>query len=307
MDAPTEMNRAQSQTGISDSTLASMSGGGLHTLTEKNISIPKNRGFAKFINLINEPILINNTITGNGASYGGGVESRNDTDPVFLNTIIYNNTASTGEQVYLSHNLSDPDFYCCDIERGSAGFGGPGSGVNYWGTFENNINYDPYFVDQANNDFHLSDSSHCLGTAADSVEIISGIWVFCPECDCEEYIRPNPPGSNPDIGAFESPQGFPVAIEQLVIGLPLNYTLSQNYPNPFNPVTLIRFGLPKASDVKIELYNTLGQRVITIYDERKPAGYHVIDFDASEFASGVYFYRIQAADFQKVRKMLVLK
>jgi hypothetical protein len=89
--------------------------------------------------------------------------------------------------------------------------------------------------------------------------------------------------------------------------IPHHYYLSQNYPNPFNPVTHIRFGLPKASDVKIELYNTLGQRVTTLLDEKKPAGYHVVNFDASKIASGVYFYQMDAVDFQKVRKMLVLK
>jgi hypothetical protein len=89
--------------------------------------------------------------------------------------------------------------------------------------------------------------------------------------------------------------------------IPKEYVLFQNFPNPFNPITHIRFGLPKAGDVKIELFNILGKCVATLINERKPAGYHVIHINASEFASGLYFYQIKVGDFHKVRKMLFLK
>ncbi len=89
--------------------------------------------------------------------------------------------------------------------------------------------------------------------------------------------------------------------------IPENYVLMQNFPNPFNPVTYIRYGLPRASAVRIELYNILGQRVATLLDTRKPAGYHLLRFDARNYASGVYFYRIEAGDFQAVKKMLIMK
>jgi hypothetical protein len=89
--------------------------------------------------------------------------------------------------------------------------------------------------------------------------------------------------------------------------IPEEYVLMQNYPNPFNPVTNIRFGLPVASEVIIEVYNILGQRVVKLLDERKPAGYHVIQFDAREFGSGMYLYRIQADNFNEVKKMLLVR
>jgi hypothetical protein len=88
---------------------------------------------------------------------------------------------------------------------------------------------------------------------------------------------------------------------------PTEFSLSQNYPNPFNPVTHIRFGLPKASNVKIEIFNLLGQRVATLLNERKLAGYHTVEFNGGNFSSGVYLYRIQADEFQQVRKMLLIK
>jgi len=89
--------------------------------------------------------------------------------------------------------------------------------------------------------------------------------------------------------------------------IPVKYELMQNYPNPFNPETRIRFGLPKVSKVKLELFNILGQRVLKLIDEQMPAGYHVITLDGRELASGMYFYRIQAEEFTDQRKMILIK
>jgi len=85
------------------------------------------------------------------------------------------------------------------------------------------------------------------------------------------------------------------------------FSLSQNYPNPFNPATHIGFGLPKSTEVRIEIFNILGQRVSVLLDTKKAAGYHVIEFNAGKFASGVYFYRIKAGDFIDVKKMVLMR
>ncbi len=90
--------------------------------------------------------------------------------------------------------------------------------------------------------------------------------------------------------------------------IPDDYVLFQNYPNPFNPSTRIRFGLPKASMVTLEVFNILGQRVITLINGKQlTAGYHVMQFDGSHLASGLYLYRFQAERFTQVRKMLLMK
>ena len=89
--------------------------------------------------------------------------------------------------------------------------------------------------------------------------------------------------------------------------IPTDYFLEQNYPNPFNPVTQIRFGLPKPSEVKIEAYNSFGQRVAVILNSKRLAGYHVVQFDGSGLASGIYFCRLQADKFIQVRKMILLR
>jgi hypothetical protein len=86
-----------------------------------------------------------------------------------------------------------------------------------------------------------------------------------------------------------------------------NTMLKGNYPNPFNPVTEINFSLPSACDVKLEIYNTMGQKVATIVDGFMEAGQHTVPWDAGSFSSGVYFYRLTAGNFVETKKMLLLK
>jgi hypothetical protein len=89
--------------------------------------------------------------------------------------------------------------------------------------------------------------------------------------------------------------------------LPEEYALAQNYPNPFNPITTIDFSLPVPSDVVISVYNILGQEVARVADGHFDAGVHSVEWNAGHKASGVYLYRIQAGDYTKTRKMLLLK
>ncbi len=96
-------------------------------------------------------------------------------------------------------------------------------------------------------------------------------------------------------------------IEDLFSDLPGSFELYQNYPNPFNPVTNIKFALPKPADVKIDVFNILGQHVATLLDTKKPAGYHLINFNANRLSSGLYFYTIRTDHFSKVKKMMLVK
>ncbi len=89
--------------------------------------------------------------------------------------------------------------------------------------------------------------------------------------------------------------------------LPAQFSLSQNYPNPFNPSSTIKFGIPEAAVVKLEVYNLLGQRVKSLVNARKPAGYHTVTFNASDLSSGMYIYRIQAGDFVQIKRMTLIK
>jgi hypothetical protein len=89
--------------------------------------------------------------------------------------------------------------------------------------------------------------------------------------------------------------------------LPDRYLLTQNYPNPFNAKTSITYQVPKASDVKLEVYNLTGQKVATLVNGIQTAGRHVVTWDASEAASGIYFYKLSAGDHTSMKRMALLK
>ena len=86
-----------------------------------------------------------------------------------------------------------------------------------------------------------------------------------------------------------------------------SYILSQNYPNPFNPVTRINYQIPKLSHVTIKVYNILGQEIATLVNAEKMAGHYSVEFNATNFASGVYLYRMQAGSFVSTKKLILLK
>jgi hypothetical protein len=97
------------------------------------------------------------------------------------------------------------------------------------------------------------------------------------------------------------------SIDQEKMNLPKQYALYQNYPNPFNPSTTIKFALPKSTHVLIEVYNVLGQKIVSLIDNHEIAGYHQIKFQAENLSSGIYFFSIYAGDFKQVRKMILLR
>ena len=88
---------------------------------------------------------------------------------------------------------------------------------------------------------------------------------------------------------------------------PDEFALLQNYPNPFNPSTEISFHIPSATHVKLELFNINGQKVAMLVDGDFESGFHSITFDGSEFASGIYLYRMTASEFVETKKMLLIK
>jgi len=85
------------------------------------------------------------------------------------------------------------------------------------------------------------------------------------------------------------------------------FAVAQNYPNPFNPTTTINFALPEASHVKLVVYDLQGRMVAELVNGTRDAGVHEVTWDASDLASGLYFYRITAGDFNAVKKMMLVK
>ncbi|MCI0450529.1 MAG: T9SS type A sorting domain-containing protein [Chlorobi bacterium] len=103
---------------------------------------------------------------------------------------------------------------------------------------------------------------------------------------------------------------FVIGIHQISSEIPNGFKLHQNYPNPFNPITKIRFEVPptgKNNYVQIKVYDVAGKELTTLVDENLNTGVYETDFDGSNFASGVYFYRIVSGNYSKVKKMILVK
>ncbi len=98
-----------------------------------------------------------------------------------------------------------------------------------------------------------------------------------------------------------------IGIEPVTGIVPKTFNLSQNYPNPFNPVTNINVDIPKNSIVKVAVYDMLGKEVDVLVDQQLTAGSYKIDWNASRFASGIYFYRIITSEFTDIKKMVLVK
>ena len=88
---------------------------------------------------------------------------------------------------------------------------------------------------------------------------------------------------------------------------PQTFALFQNYPNPFNPVTNITFNLSESGKVKLVVYNLLGQKVTTLLSQEMERGFHKINWDATTFAGGMYYYTLFSDKYKSTKKMLLLK
>lgn len=95
--------------------------------------------------------------------------------------------------------------------------------------------------------------------------------------------------------------------EELFSDTPRSFGLHQNYPNPFNPTTQIQFDVPEQADLSLEVYNITGQRVAVLANSTYQPGRHTVTFDASNLASGIYFYRLQSGSFVQTEKMMLIK
>jgi hypothetical protein len=102
-------------------------------------------------------------------------------------------------------------------------------------------------------------------------------------------------------GSFKYSEEYEVDIT------PDNFHLSQNYPNPFNPTTVISYQLPVTSHVTIKVYDILGKEAAILVNEEKPAGFYKNNFDATELATGIYFYSMQAGKFTSTKKLILLR
>ena len=113
-------------------------------------------------------------------------------------------------------------------------------------------------------------------------------------------------------GDYEDASGdFIITDVQTSIGVqeknPAVFKLHPNYPNPFNPTTTINYEVPNSTNMDLSVYNLLGQKVVTLVSGTQSAGYHSIQWDASNVSAGAYFIKFQADDFLQIKKAILLK
>ncbi len=247
-------------------------------------------GYEGNAQMINNTIVMNTALS--GSAVGGGVNYIMNTlsKAVIINSIVWGNQA-----------IHNPQLRGLFLEVRHSNIEGDEGEI--WDGV-GNISADPAFEDTTA--FHLSDSSPCISSATESFQVGED-WYYAPATDRYGDDRPNPENTTPDMGAVENENGFVNAIENKDPFSPSNFTLHQNYPNPFNPTTQISFALPKTENVIIEVYNTLGQRIETLLNTQLQAGNHEVEFNAQNLSSGIYFYRIEAGEFQDVKKMILIK
>ncbi len=253
-------------------------------------------------NIKPQPTIINNTIVDNEAQDGCGLFSF-DSYPLLINNILWNDLSIQGSNEIFDSDINFSPYvppYHDPINDGEVFI----RYTNIQGSWEDegNTNVKPSFVDTANGDFNLLENSPGIGWGIDTTIV--------PKSDFYGNIRPHDIDEFVDMGAIESQfkKTPPTSIDDIINALPHEFVLHQNYPNPFNPTTTISYQLPKQSNVELSIYNLLGQKVATLVSKKQPAGSHKVEWDATGFASGVYFYRLETdKDFVKTRKLVLLK
>jgi hypothetical protein len=239
------------------------------------------------------------TLSGNSAEQEGGGVFCYYAATTFNSSIV---AYSHGAGVFFNDNSETSQFGHCDIFGNSGGNitfrdDDPSQGPEAIGVLDRtnaqgdscdlyyNIFAEPFFVDTAANDFHLTEASPCI--------------------DAGDPDLPNDPdGTVADIGAFYYHQvdaGSPVAL------LPTAPILHPNWPNPFNGTTTLRYHMPQAGQVRVTIFNLLGQEVTRLADGHQLAGFHTISWEATNSPSGIYLCRMEAQGFAQTRKLVLLK
>jgi parallel beta-helix repeat protein/putative cofactor-binding repeat protein/predicted outer membrane repeat protein len=233
------------------------------------------------------PEITNCTISENSANEnGGGIWCWDNSNPILVNCIIWNDTP---EEIYfgVDNYPNSITISYSDIQGGETGIVTNNNGIVNW--LEGNIDADPLFVDPGNGDYHLTENSPCI--------------------DAGDPTSPlDPDGTIADMGAFYYHQGNDVDDNEIQV---VEFNLS-NYPNPFNPTTTINYQLPAVSKVQLSIYNIKGQLVKELVNKVLSSGEHSAiwngrDSNDKRVGSGIYFYKLKAGDYQKVKKMVLVK
>jgi hypothetical protein len=232
-------------------------------------------------------IAINNTVYGNLAiNGGGGLLCYDSSDPILANCIFWCDSANSNPEIRV--NNSSPIITYCDVQGGFEGQG--------------NINADPSLRNPENDDFRLM--AIACGNPYDSPCIDAGDPdILDSLLNCSWGLGT----IRSDMGAYAGGDSAAVGIGQDTPTMPRRFSLFPNYPNPFNPTTTIEYDLPIVSDVTLVIFDILGRKVVTLVSGLQQPGRQRVVWNAAEYPSGIYFYRLKADDFVETKKMVLLK
>lgn len=232
------------------------------------------------------PVLVNNTIVGNIANYGGGLLCNMHSDYLLFNNIMYDDSsANDGDEIYL-YSGSNAYLYYNNID--TLEITGPGTWEG-----DDNIDVDPCF---AIDGFHLLEESLCINGGAESVKV-NGTDFFAPAYDID--YEPRPYDNYVDMGVDEV-----IFTETAELSSHTdNYSLT-NYPNPFTSETTIGYELQKATDIQLTIYNQMGKKIKSLKDEHQAKGKHQLKFDLSKLKPGVYFCTLRTNEGIQTRKLV---
>ncbi len=165
-----------------------------------------------------------------------------------------------------------------------------------------------------------SDTLNTGGFAIDTMEVVENIYAEDPEfADPDNYnfmvsdfFKEIAIGSDGVVVGDVNWAFVPTGVSTHKANVPASFSLKQNYPNPFNPTTTINYTLTKNIHVKLSVYNILGQKIKALIDKQQTAGQHVVHWDGKngagqQVSTGVYIYKLEAGDFSKTMKMLLLR
>ena len=215
--------------------------------------------------------LYHSTLAQNEASNsewsGGGLASHYVTRPNIISSLFYDNIPNSIHNGY----PYTPVLVAYSLVQ------------EQWAGWGNLIDVDPLFCDPDSGDYSLAENSPCVGAGED----VSNMGAYGIGCD-------------------------PIILSISSELLPVTYILHQNYPNPFNPITTLRYDLPENSLVNVTVYDMLGRQVKTLINQTQDAGYKSIVWDATNdygkpVSAGIYLYQIQAGEYIRAKKMVLLK
>jgi len=245
------------------------------------------------------PTISNNIITENTADEGTGISSAYGASPLIINNIIVNNIIGEegiGGAIYCMS--SAPTINFCNISSNE------GDGILY----ESSSLY-PWILSPIINYNNIINNTGYGVRNLDSAIIVDAQFNWWGDESGPSGAGPGQGDSVSQYIDFEPWLSNPVTKvdEFITSSILIDFKLYQSYPNPFNPSTRIKYSIPQSSNVVIKVFDILGNEIEKLVNEEKQTGTYEITWHAENLPSGVYFYRLQAGDFVKTKKMVLMK